>query len=258
MSRLPNSGIKLRSKRRRGRKIRRGRGRARRSNQTSGALSNIKHYARITEAVNFTPMNANIDYNYSFSLSLFERALAVSKNFKFYRAKRVVWTYLPDYNTFQASAGNLSLPQVSMIMNRTGDATSWTPAEYDAQGAVPKQFSKKMVIAYSPNIVQSIQYISVAGATPFTGNVGARPVYREWIATGTYNTQVTTPGLPQVNLLVNANTQMLYQGHSMYWNVTSTAPSEPALGTVYCEVEWEFKDPLFVNPPSGLSEQPVV
>lgn len=255
MPRMPRSNIRKMRRHRKPAHLRRAR-RIRRANQTSGALSNIKHYARITEAVNFTPMNANVDYNYSFSLSLFERALAVSKNFKFYRAKRVVWTYLPDYNTFQASAGNLSLPQVSMIMNRTGDATSWTPAEYDAQGAVPKQFSKKMVIAYSPNIVQSIQYISVAGATPFTGNVGARPVYREWIATGTYNTQVVTPGPPQVNLLTNANTQMLYQGHSMYWHVTSTAPDEPPLGTVFCEVEWEFKDPLFVSPVSSAPADP--
>ena len=219
-----------------------------RANQTTGALSNVKHYARITEAVNFTPMVANTDYNYQFSLSLFARAVEVSKNFKFYRAKRVSWTYLPDYNTFQSGAGSVSVPQASLIMNRTGDSTIWTPAEYDAQGAVPKQFNKKMVVAYNPNIVQSIQYVNQAVPTAYTGNVGARPIYGEWINTSSYNRVIAIPGgsafIPEQNNL------LLYQGHSMYWYVTSTAPSEPAIGSVICEVEWEFKDPLFIAGPT--------
>lgn len=201
-------------------------------------------------------MTANADVNYAFSLSLFDRATAVSKNFKYYRAKRVVYTYLPDYITFQSGAGAVSLPQVSMLMNRTGDTSLWTPAEYDAQGAVPKQFNKKMVVAYTPNIVQSIQYISaLTGPTPFIGNVGSRPVYGEWIATGTYGRDVNIPA-GSVALSEN-NNQMLYQGHSMLWSVTSTAPGEPALGTCFCEVEWEFKDPLFQSP-SSVSQAPVL
>ena len=234
-----------------------------RHNQTTGALSSVKHYARITEAVNFTAMVANTDYNYQFSLSLFARAVEVSKNFKFYRAKRVSWTYLPDYNTFQVGAGSVSVPQVSLIMNRTGDSTIWTPAEYDAQGAVPKQFNKKMVVAYNPNIVQSIQYINNSTApTPFTGNVGARPVYNEWINTGSYNRVVNTPGAPPaIGIIPEQNNLLLYQGHSMYWYVTSTAPSEPAIGSVICEVEWEFKDPLFIaetSPGQGVGTNPPV
>lgn len=204
-------------------------------------------------------MQANTDYNYQFSLSLFARAVEVSKNFKFYRAKRVAWTYLPDYNTYQVGAATVSLPQCSLIMNRTGDSTVWTPAEYDAQGAVPKQFNKKMVVAYKPNIVQSIQYINNSTApTPYVGNIGSRPVYGEWINTGSYNRQVNTPGVPPaLGLIAEANNLMLYQGHSMYWYVTNTAPGEPNLGTVICEVEWEFKDPLFIAGTSSASEAPL-
>jgi len=219
--------------------------RARRANQTSGAIK-VKHYARITEAVNFTPMMANQDYNYAFSLSLFTRASAVAKNFKFYRPKRVVWTYLPDFNTFQ-SGGAVSLPQVSMIMNRTGDSQAWTPAEYDAQGAVPTQFSKKRVIAYKPNIVQSVQFVTTT-VPAFGGNIGVRPVYNEWIATGTYTNVFPNPA-GGISSVVNANNEMLYQGHSMYWEVALA--NNVQLGTVYCEVEWEFKDPLFNDPPSA-------
>jgi len=224
----------------------------RKANQSSGVLSKIKHYARITETAPFTAIAPNQDYNYAFHLGLFDRALAVSKNFKFYRPKRVVWTYLPDFNTFQ-SGGTVTLPQVSMIMNRTGDATTWTPAEYDAQGAVPKQFSKKMVIAYNPNIVQSVQFVTTT-VPAFGGNIGVRPVYNEWIATGIYSQIFPNPA-GGVNSVLNANTFMQYQGHSMYWNVT-TPGSISVLGSVYCEVEWEFKDPLFTIPDGG--EAPLV
>ena len=254
MSRLPHSGIKSRPKRRRGRKALRRR--ARRGNQSSGALSKVKHYARISETVLFTPMAPNQDYNYAFSLSLFERALAVSRNFKFYRPKRVVWTYLPDFNTFQ-SGGTVTLPQVSMIMNRTGDSSAWTPNEYEAQGAVPKQFSKKMVIAYRPNIVQSVQFVTTA-IPAFGGNIGVRPVYNEWIATGTYNSVFPLPLPPGgIATVLKPNNELLYQGHSMYWNV-ATPGAVTVLGTVYCEVEWEFKDPLFQDAPgTALQSVPV-
>ena len=229
-----------------------------RSNQTSGALSNVKHYARITEAVNFTPMAPNQDYNYAFRLALFDRATAVSKNFKYYRAKRVSWTYLPDYNTFQSGGGGISVPQVSMLMNRTGDTTLWTSAEYDAQGAVPKQFSKKLVIAYNPNICQSIQYIAQPTGTPgpFLGNIGTRAVYNEWIATGNFATDnpANYPGgLPFLGpATANANIDMLYQGHSMLFEV-AVPGAVSILGSVFCEVEWEFKDPLFTTPQTQVA-----
>lgn len=227
-------------------------GRRRRANQTSGALTNVKHYARITEAVNFTPMAPNQDYNYAFRLALFDRATAVSKNFKYYRAKRVVWTYLPDFNTFQ-SGGAITLPQVSMLMNRTGDTTLWTPAEYDAQGAVPKQFNKKIRIAYNPNICQSIQYIAQPTGipAPFLGNIGTRPVYNEWIATGTYSTDNPAPPFLSPST-ANHNNEMLYQGHSMLFEVTVPG-TVTSLGSVFCEVEWEFKDPLFVSSPTSTT-----
>lgn len=233
-----------------------------RANQTTGALSSVKHYARITETALFTPIAPNVDYNYAFSLSLFTRASLVARNFKFYRPKRVVWTYLPDFNTFQ-SGGAVTLPQVSMIMNRTGDSTAWTPAEYDAQGAVPKQFSKKMVIAYNPNIVQSVQFVTIGGVTPFGGNIGVRPVYNEWIATNTYTNVIGNPAGGTASIL-NANNELLFQGHSMLWNVT-TPGSVVDLGSVYCEVEWEFKDPLFdatpgtaQTPPEGVVPSPPI
>lgn len=222
-----------------------------RANQTTGALTSVKHYARITEVALFTAPQGNQDYNYAFALQQFVRAKALSANFKYYRAKRVVWTYLPEYNTFQTGAGQVSIPQMSMIMNRTGDNTVWTPAEYDAQGSVPKTFTKKRVIAYKPSLVQSIQY----SINPTLGNnngtnVGARVLYDEWIATSDYR-QDMLPAGSNPTVIPNINEVVLYYGHSIYWTTTSTAPDEPKIAQVFCEVEWEFKDPLFNAPQSG-------
>lgn len=207
-------------------------------------MTKVKHYARITETDELGPIDANVDVNYEFDLTQFPRALALSKNFKFYRAKRVVYTYIPDYNTFQAGAAAVSMPNMALIMNRTGDSTAWSQAEYDAQGSVPKVFDRKKVVSYVPNIVQSVQYINNTSGTIFTGNIGTRPVFSQWLATGSFLQNIVTPA---GNVLqTTANNHLQYYGHSIYWSVTSTAPGEAALGTAFCEVEWEFKDPLFV------------
>lgn len=212
------------------------------SNQTSGAIK-VKHYARITEVVNFTAPLPNDETNYQFNISQFARATAVAKNFKYFRAKRVVWTLLPEYNTFQQGAAAVSAPQLSFIMNRTGDASAWTAADYDAQGAVPTLFTKKRVIAYKPNLVQSIQM----GPQPVADvnasrALGQRAIYDQWIATNDYVINLPTA----VGLTTDViNTGVYYYGHSMLWGVTYVDPSPRPLATIFCEVEWEFKDPLF-------------
>jgi len=232
---------------------RKGRNR-RKSNQTSGNIK-VKQYARCVEVVPFTQPTANTDVNYQFNISQFARATEIAKNFKFYRAKRVVWSYLPEYNTFQSGVGSVSMPQLSMIMNRTGDNSAWGLAEYDAQGAVPMTFAKKRVIAYKPNLVQPFN-VAIGGISPDTPPqpttiaLGNTPVYTKWIGTTAY--RVNALAGPATDLIIRGDLTPYY-GHSLYWAVTSTAPDEPALATVFCEVEWEFKDPLFDDAPSGAT-----
>lgn len=231
--------------------------RSKKANQSSGLQKAVKHYARITEVVNFTPPLPNDETNYQFNISQFVRATAVAKNFKYYRAKRVVWTLLPEYNTFQQGAAAVSAPQISFIMNRTGDATAWTAADYDAQGAVPSLFTRKRVVAYKPNLVTSIQMAPQPVANVNESRaIGQRPLYDQWIATNDY-----TIDLPAaVGLTTDVrNTLVNYYGHSMLWGVTFVDPSPRQLATIFCEVEWEFKDPLFGSAPpsSAMIAQPV-
>lgn len=226
--------------------------RPRRSAQTSGRIQ-TKQYARCVESVMFTQVSANTDTNYQFDISLFVRASAVAKNFKFYRAKRVVWTYIPEYNTFQSQVGNSTAPQMSMIMNRTGDNTAWTPAEYDAQGAVPKLFTSQRVIAYKPNLCQPFNVTLGAvspdpgGLVPTTGILGNTPVYNRWIGTGGYSLESNSPGPTEI---IIRSDKTPYYGHACYWYVTSVGNTQP-IASVFCEVEWEFKDPLFVTTPTS-------
>ena len=248
-----------------GRRMRRARRRAgrlarlkRNPQQTSGNIR-TKQYARCVEVVPFSQPTANSDVNYQFNISQFDRAKAIAQNFKFYRAKRVVWTMLPEYNVFQSGAGQVSLPTIAVIMNRTGDNTAWTQAEYDAQGAVPKTFSKKRLIAYKPNLVQPFNVainVTTLGL-PTTGTVGNTPVYDKWIGTGSY--LVDNPNVGTGVALSIRGDVTPYYGHAIYWAATSTAPSEPALATIFCEVEWEFKDPLFdltpgVDTPANVAQ----
>ena len=220
-----------------------------RGGRTSGAIR-TKQYAKCVEAIPITPIAANTDYNYQFDISLFVRASAIAKNFKFYRAKRCVWTYLPEYNTFQSQVGTNTIPQMSFIMNRTGDNTLWTPAEYDAQGAVPKLFAKKRVIAYKPNLVQPFNVSlgalspSPTGLVATTGTLGNTPVYDKWIGTGGYAVDNPLGGASE---LIIRSDKTPYYGHACYWYVSTVGNTLP-LGTIFCEVEWEFKDPLFPPP----------
>jgi len=215
--------------------------------QTSGTIK-TKQYARVVEVVPFTQPTANTDVNYQFNISQFSRAAAVAKNFKFYRAKRVVWTMLPEFNVFQAGSAAQSMTQISMIMNRTGDSTQWTEVEYDAQGAVPRTFAKKRVVAYKPNLTQPFN-VTLSALSPdnpplaTTGTLGNTPVYDKWVGTGSYNINNTLGGASE---LVIRGDKTPYYGHSIYWNVGQVAQgAEIPLATIFCEVEWEFKDPLF-------------
>jgi len=204
--------------------------------------------------VPFTQPTPNQDVNYQFNIAQFDRASAIAKNFKFYRAKRVVWTLIPEYNTFQAGVANQSMTQVSMIMNRTGDNSAWGLAEYDAQGAVPMTFAKKRVIAYKPNLVQPFN-VTLGAISPesppvaTTGTLGNTPVYDKWVGTNSY----------AVSALVGQATDIIirgdltpYYGHSIYWAVSQVVSQNP-LATIFCEVEWEFKDPLFEGEPTSLA-----
>lgn len=210
----------------------------------------MKNVARITETHEFGVLVANTDINAGFSIANFPRATALAQNFRYFRAKRCVYRMVPYYNTYQ-SGGTAVRPSYRLIMNRTGDNTAWTVAEYDAQGSVPKVFVKEITTKYTPNLVQSVQIQPNSAINVYGGNVadstfvsvGSRPIFNQWLATesfGIYTNIAATPNIPGT-LTYNNRPNVMYWGHS----VLITVPGSGAInvGVLTCEVEWEFKDP---------------
>jgi len=209
----------------------------------------VKHYARITETLNVADViltNNVEDRNYSFDISLFARATEIAKNFKYFRAKRCVWRYVPRFNTYQSFASGTApaIPDMTMIMNRTGDLTIWTQAEYNAQGAMPTTFTKQKTVSYKPNLVQSLLQAPINPGNLPGGywTLGATPKYDIWLATNVFANEIQ---VPYPSPLINGPTAR-YQGHSMIFTGQGYVDGA-SIAEVYLEVEWEFKDPYYLQ-----------
>ncbi|ALE29676.1 coat protein [Lake Sarah-associated circular virus-24] len=238
-----------------------------------GGTSSIKkaNYATITEVVKLTDFTLNTDVNYAFNLGEFARAKELSNNFKFYRAKKAHYRFIPVSNVYQSNgtSTSIAMPQFQMIMNRTGDNAVWTPAEYDAQGAMAESFTRTKTFKYKPNLVQAVQVQADRAAAPTIPiplpfalassqlrQVGTRPLYDAWLACP-FSTIQTLGGIadPNVDIYGDVRGEILYWGHS----VTITTPNGTGTACeVYLEVEWEFKDPMYRTvPPSVSAPEPL-
>lgn len=109
-----------------------------------------RHYAEITETVELTDIDANTTYQECFQLNQFKRAFALAPNFKFYRAKKVLWKYEPVYNLF-AEGGGETIPLAYMVMNRTQDNNDYSAGQLREQGAIPRKFTSAITMSYTPN-----------------------------------------------------------------------------------------------------------
>jgi len=232
--------------------------------KNSGTLSTIKNTARIVEGVMLASLQSNSDTNYAFNIGSFDRAMRVAACFKFYRARRVVYKYIPFYNQFTAGA-TVTRPIVQWVMNRNGDSNLWTAAEYDAQGAIGRPV-KEMTLCYIPNLLQAVSVradtaVTVPVVTPpdpivassNLRDIGTRPLYGAWLTTPPMGQISTVAGDASsvLNRYADSKGECYYYGHSML--LSNNGGPTIAMYSVYVEVEWEFKDPNFlpyVAPPA--------
>lgn len=232
--------------------------------KNSGTMSSVKNTARIVEGVLLSTLQSNNDSNYAFNIGEFDRAMRVAACFKFYRAKRVTYKYIPLYNQFTAGA-TVTRPTLQWIMNRNGDSNSWTAAEYDAQGAIGRPV-KQTTISYVPNLLQAVSVradtaITVAQVTPpdpivassNLRDIGTRPLYGAWLTTPPMGQIETVAGDANSNLnrYADSKGECFYYGHSML--LSNGGGPAIDMFRVYVEVVWEFKDPNFlpyVAPPA--------
>jgi len=247
--------------------LRKGKGRKRlapKLNRGGGGLSR-DNYAVIKETSNKGLMQANTAYINDFNIRSFPRAMSLMSSFRFYRLKKVIFTYNPIYNTFQDGVGASSVPQMVWAMNRVGDSYAAGYNQLCQQGAIPFKFLSKKTIAYKPNLTQVLQVTQTTTSPTSLYNMGITPVYDKWINTQTSPFQQVkpdpNPDSQQHFITLNYPT---YYGHDVFFqqDFTDSAP-DVAHFTVTCY--WEFKDAIWDNvsdapallPPLPLPTQPI-
>jgi len=216
-----------------------------------------KHYAQITETVELDAINANTNYNEVFELGQFKRAFDLAKNFKFYRAKQVLFKYEPQYNLFGEGGGEV-VPLAYQVMNRTQETnTGWSVGDLQAQGAIPRKFTSTISIKYVPNWCSPGL---VAQSKDVSGNVrdiiqqGVQKCYN-FLMTPNYDNSVFTKSeLLITNGLatqgysnaVTPNAQVIYNGHIVHFE-QNPAGTVPQVARRTVTVVWEFKGPKVAN-----------
>jgi hypothetical protein len=258
--------------RRRARRTRRKNRKA--QNPMSSAISMLSdkgQYAHIKETLISTAhagILPNVDIESSFNLAQYPRAFAMSSLFKFYRAKRVVYTYTPFYNTFQegagAGVGGPAKPQMYCAMNRSGDLQPFTLAQVLELGVKPIPFSKNLQIAYKPNwLIGGLangESLNNPNAQVITN--GAKVSY-DWLPTASIILDPGSQRPPSLGIQTNINTGIYlsqtsvqvsptYQGHRIYISQPN-APVNTAIALETITVEWEFKG---ANPGLPLTQEP--
>ena len=241
-------------------------GRKRRSKKAG--LSVMNQYAKIVETIELTDLKADEAYQNTFHLSQFYRATTIAKNFKFYKAAKVKWEYMPFYNTLQQnnSTAVVTKPQLYWVMNRDQDPTFEQRNSADAlfsmnnQGVDPIAFTRNLEIIYRPNWcspgITALTFSPVSnpngGTTQVVTNVISLGLKKQfsWLPTPNlddYNTNRYNPttapdynGVP-INTSPTNNAGVIYNGHNLYI-VQENEPDVPVC-KVICTVEWLFKGP---------------
>jgi len=207
--------------------------------------------------------NAQVGLNI-FDISMFGRAQQTATLYKFYKADWCEWEYQPRYNLY-STGGTATVPYMYSAMNRTQDSTiglgPGTAQQFmTSQGAVPRKFTKKIVIRYRPNwctpglIAQRLDLTN----TNVTGvaSMGLQTCYG-WLASpdngytaGSVSTTmpIANPAnpIPNPNGFLSAQNfpqSAQYNGHYTWFDDSGT--DENPCGDIVLRVKWSFKHPSF-------------
>jgi len=227
-------------------------------------LQPSNQYATIVETMPSNDIFSDTAYTAQFQLTDFFRATTVAQNFKYYRAKKVKWEYMPLYNTFQEGllgANSVGKPQFYMMMNREQNQKFSSLAPIDAlfaiqtSGSDPSAFVKNREIIYKPNWCSpGLSALTITLDPPNLGTVnsvvslGSKKQFG-WLPTPN-NDVYRQPDVP--NFILNPtntnvpyttaaqlNAAVVYNGHNFY--IQQANEPNNKVGKVVVTVEWEFK-----------------
>ena len=231
------------------------------------SLNPTAQFAKIVESFELPEVKSDQGINYTFSLNTFYRATTLAKNFRFYKAAKVKWEYMPFYNTFQEgnSTAVVSKPQMYFLMNRDqnpywqGRPAATQLFAIQSAGADPMAFTGNKEIVYRPNWcspgITALAFSPVngpEGEVQAVTNVVSCGLKKQfgWIPTpdiDLYNDpKYYNPTTGAYDLSGNsiktsptANAAVVYNGHDLYIQ-QNNEPDTPVCKCI-CTVEWHFK-----------------
>lgn len=201
-----------------------------------------------TQELTATPEGGNF---IGHELDQYQRATAVSKNFRFYRCKKVELEFIPFANVF---APGTAFPELYFQIDRTQGATLPggslplpTKNMMMARGVMPLKWTGVIRKSYVPsvlrleNLYQNVFNNNVTSIAATTST----PVKYKWYATQAQFSPPTNNAATPVGGLYNPGS-LRYFGAAYFIN-QELAPPSAVLGTIKMRVHWEFKEPLWLT-----------
>jgi len=187
------------------------------------------------------------------SLSSYDRALAVSKNYRFYRCKKVELEFVPYANVF---APGTAFPELYFQVDRTQGPGSGIPLPLPSKGimlsrgVMPTRWTSIIKRSYNPSVLRNENFIqNYNGGVVSIAAITSTPVFNKWYATQNY----FAPPPPASATTINPTwgpSALTYFGAAYFIDQPLAAPSA-ILGTVKLRVHWEFKEPLVTVEPTA-------
>lgn len=202
-----------------------------------------------TQELTATPEGGNY---ITHTLGQYARAFAVSKNFRFYRCKKVEVMFIPYANVF---AGGTAFPELYCQVDRTQGATAPgvplplpTKNMMLARGCMPIKWTKPVVKTYVPSVArqENLVYNTLGNNVQDLGSVTITPVKYKWYATQQYYPNVGGGNAAHFGYGTWGPQALQYFGMTYFIN-QDFAPPSAVLGTIKLRVHWEFKQPLWIT-----------
>lgn len=222
------------------------------------AMRRTTDYAKLVESSeDQLTLNAvgEFGFNFTTSLSEFQRAQEVAHAYKYYRCAKVELTFIPYSNISQVGGGVANrLPQLYFTVDRV--ANQWIiPDENEMleRGVAPKLFNRKRIYSWKPNLLQNVQMETnqpaEGGGLPLGINVlnaiNSVPLFNKWLPTQqSYGFTAVPPNAQTGQQVVQpaANPYALrYYGAAFCINQEGGVAG--TIGDLITKVTWEFKGP---------------
>lgn len=213
-----------------------------------GQMNSMTDRAKVVEVENYNTIQSGVGQNLIWKLNQFPRALAVSKNYRYYRCTRVEIEFIPYANVF---APGTSFPELYYQTDLTASIPTPQPTENSmlSRGVLPVKWTSVVKRSFSPAVLRyenlEVQKTSdVIDVQPMTST----PVKYKWYMTQ----QAYSASLAMATTIVGPAldpTNLNYHGCAF---IPMSLVAGQDLGKVLIRTHWEFKEPLVVPTSSGI------